>query len=463
MDGTWLREKSDDTNIVFIHGINSSDICWKHDNGTYWPELLTESLDSTAKPELSQAGMYVYNYQTNIFSGTYQLDDVVSDLKERLNLDGVFQTKRIIFVCHSMGGIVARRLIVQRRELFKPMQIGLFLIASPSLGSEQANVVSGFATILGFGQAKALQFSQQNTWLNSLDSDFKNLKESGDYSLFGKELVEDKAIILSKFLKASQTVKPFSAARYFGNEYKVPNSDHLSISKVENGEAIQHRLLVKFLDDLPEIESVAEASQGTELSQSINNSVIDINMAGASVGGDVTISGLTVNNHDSPSIPASGNSKKDKPAKKGVSVFYCYAREDAEYRKQLGNHLSILKRQGVIEDWFDGNISAGAEWEQNIRNKLEECDIFLLLVSSDFLASDFIHNVELKRAMERHEAGTTRVIPIIVRACDWTEASFAKLQALPTGAKAVASWDSVDEAFSDVAKGIRHVVETLSQ
>ena len=149
-----------------------------------------------------------------------------------------------------MGGIVARRLIVQRRELFKSMQIGLFLIASPSLGSEQANVVSGFATILGFGQAQSLKFSQQNTWLNALDSDFKNLKESGEYSLFGKELIEDKALVLPKVLRGSQTVKPFSAARYFGDAYKVPNSDHLSISKVENNEAIQHRLLIQFLKEL---------------------------------------------------------------------------------------------------------------------------------------------------------------------------------------------------------------------
>ena len=252
VDYTWLRDKSDDTNIVFIHGVNSSDACWKHDNGTYWPELLKSNFDSSEFSKLSQAGIYVYNYQTDIFSGSYQLGDVVDELKERLRLDNVFETKRLVFVCHSMGGIVARRLLVQRAKDFEPVQIGLFLIASPSLGSKYANLVSGLAKLIRYRQPDVLRFSQNNTWLNDLDTDFMNLRDSGQIQFFGKEIIEDKFISYRKFGIFPQIVEPFSGARYFGEAIKISHSDHFTIAKPENKEALQHRLLVKFIEDFIE-------------------------------------------------------------------------------------------------------------------------------------------------------------------------------------------------------------------
>jgi hypothetical protein len=103
-------------------------------------------------------------------------------------------------------------------------------------------------------------------------------------------------------------------------------------------------------------------------------------------------------------------------------------------------HLKLLKRQDIIQDWHDRDISAGTEWARQISTQLETADIILLLISPDFIASDYCWDIELKRAMERHEAGEARVIPIILRQTDWAGAPFGKLQALPKDAKPVTLW-----------------------
>lgn len=147
------------------------------------------------------------------------------------------------------------------------------------------------------------------------------------------------------------------------------------------------------------------------------------------------------------------------PANKPVKVFYSYSHEDEALRKELEKQLAILKRENVISSWHDSEIEAGSDWDEEIRAQLDSADIILLLISADFLASDYAYEIEAREAMRRHEAGKARVIPIILRAADWTSAPFGKLQALPRGARPVTSWLNRDEAFADIAKGIRAVVE----
>ena len=146
---------------------------------------------------------------------------------------------------------------------------------------------------------------------------------------------------------------------------------------------------------------------------------------------------------------------------KAIEIFYSYAHEDEALRNELNKHLSVLKQQGLITDWYDRNISAGTKWEQEIDIHLNTAHIILLLVSPDFLASHYCSSVEMKRAMERHEAGEARVIPIILREVDWKGAPFDKLQVLPTNGKPVKSGRNCDKAFLDVAQGIRKAVEEL--
>lgn len=145
-------------------------------------------------------------------------------------------------------------------------------------------------------------------------------------------------------------------------------------------------------------------------------------------------------------------------------IFFCYAREDEKLRIELEKQLNILKRQGFIDFWHDREISAGTEWEREIDVHLNTAHIILLLISPDFMVSDYCYSKEMKRAMERHEAGEARVIPVILRPVYWRGAPFGKLQALPTDGKPVVSsqWHNLDEAFYNVAEGIRKAVEGLN-
>src|SRR5215831_243305 len=144
-----------------------------------------------------------------------------------------------------------------------------------------------------------------------------------------------------------------------------------------------------------------------------------------------------------------------------IEVFSSYAHEDEELHNELKKHLANVIRQGVIKDWYDRDISAGKEWNEEIEQHLNSAKIILLLVSPDFMDSDYINNVEVKRAMERHEAGDARVIPVVMRPVDWEDVPFSKLQALPTDRRPITLWPNQDEGFADVAKGIRSAIDDL--
>ncbi|TVP64467.1 MAG: toll/interleukin-1 receptor domain-containing protein [Nodularia sp. (in: Bacteria)] len=146
-----------------------------------------------------------------------------------------------------------------------------------------------------------------------------------------------------------------------------------------------------------------------------------------------------------------------------IEVFFSYAHEDEKLKNELVKHLSILKRQGVITAWHDRKITAGTEWAGEIDTHLNAASVILLLISSDFLASDYCYDIELVRAMKRHATGEACVIPVILREVDWKGAVFGKLQALPKNADPVANWGNQDQAFADVARGIREAVEKLKQ
>src|SRR5690242_17231226 len=145
-----------------------------------------------------------------------------------------------------------------------------------------------------------------------------------------------------------------------------------------------------------------------------------------------------------------------------LELFYSYAHEDERLRKALDKQLSLLKRDGLITNWYDHKITAGKDWESEILKHLDSAQIILLLISPDFMASDYCFSVELQRAMERHERGEARVIPIILRPSDWKSAVFGKLKVLPLDGKAITRWSNRDEAFLNVAKGIRRAVRELA-
>lgn len=142
-----------------------------------------------------------------------------------------------------------------------------------------------------------------------------------------------------------------------------------------------------------------------------------------------------------------------------MKAFISYSHRDSEALGRLHTHLSVLRRQGHIDEWYDHKILPGDDINEEVKQKLEASDLFLLLVSPDFLASDYCMNVEVKRALERRESESVRVIPIILADCDWQHTSLKDLRVLPCDGKPVSKWSNEDEAYGDVVEGLRRVIE----
>lgn len=145
-------------------------------------------------------------------------------------------------------------------------------------------------------------------------------------------------------------------------------------------------------------------------------------------------------------------------ARRAAKVFFSYSHADAQHRDRLDKALSMLNRQGLIEAWHDRRIIPGQHIDQTISAELAAADLILLLVSSDFLASEYCYDVEMQRAMQRHDSGEAIVVPIILRPCDWNSAPFGRLNALPTDGKPVTKWTDLDEAFLDITTGIKRAI-----
>ncbi|MEM9590883.1 MAG: toll/interleukin-1 receptor domain-containing protein [Pseudomonadota bacterium] len=142
-------------------------------------------------------------------------------------------------------------------------------------------------------------------------------------------------------------------------------------------------------------------------------------------------------------------------------VFVSYSHRDEQLRDQLEVQLSMLKRQGLIDVWHDRRLVAGDRLDWTISNELDRADIVLLLISPDFLASDYCYNIEKARALARHRNGDARLISVILRPSDWTHTDLAQFLVTPKDGKPVTLWPNIDEAFLDVAKSIRRAIEEI--
>ena len=147
-----------------------------------------------------------------------------------------------------------------------------------------------------------------------------------------------------------------------------------------------------------------------------------------------------------------------------LNIFLAASRapDDTALLKQLEIQLKPLARKGAISFWSLHNVLPGSDHDQTRAQKIEAADLVLLLVSADFLADDFCMEQDLQRALQRHEAGQARVIPILARPADWENASFAHLQPLPTNKQATTLWPNQDQAWAEVTVGIRLAIEDLS-
>lgn len=151
---------------------------------------------------------------------------------------------------------------------------------------------------------------------------------------------------------------------------------------------------------------------------------------------------------------------KGESAMQPWRVFYSYSHLDASLREELGKYLAPLRRQNKIEEWHDRKIEPGANWDIEISSQLESAHLILLLLSADFLNSEYCFGVEVEKALARLKRGEVKVVPILLRPCLWHESPFGELQIIPRDAKAVKSshWPSDAEAFTDVASEIARLV-----
>lgn len=143
-----------------------------------------------------------------------------------------------------------------------------------------------------------------------------------------------------------------------------------------------------------------------------------------------------------------------------MKAFISYSHRDSDALERLHVHLAMLRRDGLIQEWFDREILAGREFDQEIKSELEESDLFLLLVSPDFLNSDYCYNTEMQRALERNQEGSAVVVPIIVEPCEWKASALRALKALPKDGKPVSEWTNPNNAYLDIAQELRRLLKS---
>lgn len=147
-----------------------------------------------------------------------------------------------------------------------------------------------------------------------------------------------------------------------------------------------------------------------------------------------------------------------------LKIFIIYAREDESFKTSLLKAFKPLHRSGKIEIFHDGLIKPGERWEDAILKNLHTAHIILPLVSTDFFDSEFIHEVEFKKAVDRYNKGETNIIPIILKHCGWRyDPIISTLQVLPKDGKPVVTWAYHEEAWEQILDTVHEVTEKTKE
>lgn len=142
-----------------------------------------------------------------------------------------------------------------------------------------------------------------------------------------------------------------------------------------------------------------------------------------------------------------------------MKAFISYSHKDEKHKNDFEEHLSALKREGLITTWSDRDIDAGNDWEDEISENLENAEIIFFLISSSFIASDYCVDKEVKKAISNHNDGRALLIPILVRPCQFDKTELSKIQALPHNLTPISSWSDKDEAWLQVVDSIGDVIK----
>jgi hypothetical protein len=476
-------------NIVFIHGVDGHwQNTWRSSAGDDhdWTRWVARGFPQAAVWSLH------YNAATLVWRGS----TMPLSFRARNVLD-LFDNKELfrlptVFIVHSFGGLVIKQLwrFAQDsgRQDVKQSIRGVIFIATPHFGSLLANYLDNIFLKLPARPTitvKDLEYSAPS--LLDLNDWYRDHPVPRNYVYF-----ETQPTKLFGSIDLVQVVDAVSADPGLSStvlRWKVAiTADHITICKPRDpGDQIAesvNRALKEIEESLLSLKGF-DAAAVVEVVEHLANRVPSASEPPASDASNrVTGSGdraptkvAATPSRELPvaaqtaSVPPGSPTAAPLPQQTGgdqgagspVIMFISYSHRDEKLREELETHLSILRRQGTIAAWNDRKIAAGQEWKGEIDRNLELAQIILLLISPSFVASDYCYDIEMKRALERHEQRDARVIPVILRPVDWKGAPFSKLQALPKDAKPVASWKNRDEAFKNVAEGIRKVAEEIAR
>lgn len=144
-----------------------------------------------------------------------------------------------------------------------------------------------------------------------------------------------------------------------------------------------------------------------------------------------------------------------------MEIYISYSRADDRMKRSLLTHLAALRRRGFVEIWDDNNIVAGKDWRSIIDDRLHRADIIVALISPNYLASDWCMEIEAPVAVRRAEGGEARLIPVLLKKCDWHYSVFSKFSVLPKNSKPINEWSKREKAYYEVASGVMGAVEEL--
>lgn len=248
-NNTWYSIGNPEITYIFIHGLMSdSEKCWTNDNGTFWPDLIK------AKPEFGNGSIFLSGYHTDINSGIYDIRQCAMEALQFLKLkraDGLrpIDSQNLVFICHSLGGIICRHILEFEQNIFRQKKIGLILLASPSEGSDYAEAITRISKILG--HKVAIELKKTSSKLKDIDDRFRDLINKRELEIIGIEACEQRGPKIFKYLpiRLKRIVDENSASRYFGGTRVLPNTDHMSISKPSDSDHCTHQFLLAFIQE----------------------------------------------------------------------------------------------------------------------------------------------------------------------------------------------------------------------
>ena len=260
----------------------------------------------------------------------------------------------------------------------------------------------------------------------------------------------------------------YQTEKFLGeNEDKVPED-----IKSEVREALAEMKRALESRDTATVRSAAE--RVTQVSQKMSIAIYQQDLQSSEVDQDIQVfaedelvgDGILHEAHGQPVRTASANTSHEDRSRNvatgasALSAFVSYSHKDERYRRTLDTSLAQLKRNGIISVWHDRKILPGQQWDKEIDRSLEAANIVLVLVSPDFLASEYAYTREMRIAIERHHAGRATVIPVILRPSDWLSSPLGSLQALPSDGRPISMWNRRDQAWLDVVYGLRQLVSS---